>query len=397
MGRRASGYWDDRSGQYFVRLGEVSEKSGKRKPRPLLYDDGTPVAFGDDDGREQAIERIQAAIAKADELVKSPNVDALVRMFLVWHRERGSKPRTIYTHRWNLFKFIDFEHDGVRYGSRSPASITLADLTRFRKAMKANGWETGTIRIAYAAILAMWHWACRPVEDRDPPRLLDVNPFADLERPKKGKGRKLILPWATIRALVEFAETRTPTIFRRDRVRDVSRCLALRLIAETGCRPHEASELQWDWVFEGERVLVIPAEATKTGKEDRIVGLPDEVAARLAKLRHSGNAHKLWVFAMKGDRRTTPPLVKRIATWFNAVKADAAKAEPPLFIPETFTLYSLRHSFVSQARAGGIDLRELAPGMGHSADVAERVYAHAQIIEIRELMDRARAARERAA
>jgi integrase len=406
MPRQPKGYWDGRSGRYYARLGAVSSETGKCRAVMLRHEDGRPIAKGEQRAVALAVQRLLAAIERGERERASPTVATLIADFLEWHHARGSRPRTIGTHRWHLTKFARFEG----YDRRTAASITLADLTRWRKAMVAAGWQTGTLRGGYASILACWHWASRPVEDREPERIFAENPFDGLSRPRKGKGRKLVLPRATIERLIAIAEERTErpvegrahrckkAAVEREREGNRLRCLALRLMAETGCRPGEAAALRWEWVMEAERAVVIPAEFTKTpGKaEDRILGLSPDLAGRLAELRASGRSHRTWVFATAGDPRERPPAPKRLAVWFGGVKADAAKGEPPIVLPAEATLYTLRHSLVSQARAGGIDLRELAPAMGHSAAVSEATYAHAQVVEIRELMDRAREAIARA-
>jgi integrase len=362
----------------------------------LLHEDGRPIARGELAAVAAAIQRRLAEIEREERQQHGPTVAMLITEFLKWHRARGSRERTIYTHKWNLRKFASFAPGGIAYGSRPASSICLDDLSAWRESLEESGWSTGTIRIAYAAVLSCWHWAARPVERRIPARILSDNPFAGLERPARGDGRKLVLPWSTINALVEFAERRSPTVYKRERTRDSVRCLALRLIAETGCRPHEAYQLRWDWLHETERAIVIPKAHTKTNREDRIIGLSREMAAALGALRLAPHAHPIWVFSIATESRIRTPRVSRFDSWFRDLKAAAAKASPPIILPDGTTPYTLRHSFITHAKAVGIDLRRLADGMGHSAAVAESVYNHPQVNDITKFMDEVRERRSRA-
>jgi integrase len=390
MPRKASGYWDERSSRYYVRLGEIDPKTGRRRAVLLRHPDGSPIARGDDRAVAAAIQRLLARVAEEERRIAGPTVADLVNAFLAWHEEH-SKPRTVETHEYHLVRFCRHEWAGVQYQDRPAASITVADLTRYRRAMEARDCQTGYVKLAYASVLACWRWAARPVEGREPPRLLDANPFDGLQRPRKGRGRRLILPWPTIVAFLRFAQDRTRGVHSNGREHDRLRVLALRLMAECGCRPSEAVACRWDWVLEEERVVVIPAGAQKTGhrtQEDRIIGLSPELAAELAALR--GTTHPIFVFTPATDPRGAdrPPSVHRYNEWFRRLRGDANAAG--LALPDEATPYTFRHSLISQARAAGMDLRDLAPAMGHSADVAEKVYSHSQNEEIREKMDRVR-------
>jgi len=95
MARRPTGYWDERSKRYYVRLGEYSEKTGKRRALMLKNPDGKPVAFGDAQGVAAAVQRLLAAIDEAERRRGGPTVGQLSRGFLAWHKAHGSRPSTI--------------------------------------------------------------------------------------------------------------------------------------------------------------------------------------------------------------------------------------------------------------------------------------------------------------
>jgi integrase len=396
MPRIPEGYWCERSKRYYARLGPPSPKTGKSGAVMLKYPDGRPIAYGDLGAKAAAIQRLLAAREEARRRAAGPTVSDLIAGYLDWHERRGSKPRTIETHEEHLYKFEAFEWSGASYGARGAATIGVKDWTRYRKAMEARGCQTGYVKLAFASVAACWNWAARPVEDREPERLLASNPFAGLERPKRGRTRRPILPWPTIKALLDFAAGWVEEAsYERDLARNRLKLLALRLIAESGCRPGEAVGLRWEWVHEEERVIIIPAGEDKTGWKthvDRFIGLSPELAAELARVRASGVAHEVFVVAPRGEPRTKPPGVRQYDHWFRLLRRAAQGKEIP--IPGEVTPYALRHAMVTQARAGGIDLERLAPAMGHGVDVARDTYARSQAPEVVAIMDRARAARE---
>jgi integrase len=268
-----------------------------------------------------------------------------------------------------------FEHGGAPYCDRAAAAIELKDLTRVRRAMEQRQNKSGYIRHLYAAVLACWRWAARPVEGRSPERLIPSNPFEGLARPKPGKGKKIVLPWSTIKALVDFAEARAEIVNRGSRRKSRLRALCLRLIADSGCRPKEAVELQWPWLDLDRCLAVIPWQHHKTGfhdEQERFFGFTPETAALLKTHRDSDKAHPVYVFAPTADPRSRPPDRRDLRGWFWVLKKAALAAKVP--IPAGMSLYTLRRSFTTAAKKGGLSFKDTTLAMGHSEDVAEAIY-----------------------
>lgn len=367
--------------------GEISEVTGRRKYVILRDENGEKVKGNDHIGKVKALLRLQ------ERQHSGLRVDELISAYNEWHESKGSKPSTLANLNFHLTKFGRFEHKGIRYYDRPASSITLRDLARVRESMEERGCQSGYIRHLYAAVLACWRWAARPIEGREPERLLDVNPLEGAERPRKGKVRQVVVPWATIEALLEFAEDRAFSQTWSNCQLARKKVLMLRLVAESGCRPLEACSLEWDWVHLKERVIIIPPAQHKTGwhrGSERIFGLTERMAESLAPLYAARGliTHPRWVFALAGGRMPTRP---RFDHWFADLRTDAIEAGIP--IPSSMTLYSLRHSLVTQARQGGISYHDLAAHMGHSEQVAETIYSHLDPNFIRAQFDRMHAAR----
>lgn len=399
MPRKPGPRRDARSRTWIAQLGTPSPKTGRRGRVTLRNEDGTVVKYEDHAGAHAAFARLMAASEAQEKRVAGPTACDVVVEFIRWHEASGSMPDTIATHRWHLFRFLDFEHGGVRYNDRPAASIEVRDWTRFRKDMEAKGSQTGYVRLAFSSVHACWRWAARPVEDREPLRMIPANPFEGLKRPRKGKGRRLVLPWSTIQDLGRFvagwvdrphpegAHRNRKVAINRQRPANRLKALACRLIIECGCRPKEAAILRWDWVREADRVIEIPEEFIKI-HEDRLIALTPGMADELARLRGSGESHATWVFVPARDERRDELDAKKLAEWFSLARHAARKAG--IVLPPGTSLYTFRHSLVTLAREAGMDLRHIAPAFGHSAETAEGTYSHFRPNHIVGLMDEAR-------
>lgn len=390
---------DDRARTWIAQLGDKSEATGRRGRITLKYADGTNVRYEDKAGAYEAFSRKLKEVEAEEKKVTGPTTCDLVVEFIRWHEANGSMPNTVMTHRWHLFRFLDFEHGGVKYNDRPANSIGVADWTRYRKDMEARGLQTGTVRLAFSSVHACWRWAARPVEDRTPLRMIAANPFEGLKRPKKGKGRRLVLPWSTIQELKKFvaewvdrplpqsAERNQKVAINRQRPFNRLKSLACQLIIECGCRPKEAAILRWEWVKEKSRVIEIPEEFIKI-HEDRLIALTKDMAEKLGALRISGESHPTWVFIPADDVRMDELNPKKLAEWFSLARHAARKAG--IALPPGTSLYTFRHSLVTLAREAGMDLRHIAPAFGHSAETAEGTYSHFRPNHIVGLMDEAR-------
>jgi integrase len=383
---------------WIAQLGEKSETTGRRGRVVLRYEDGSKIPFGDKAGAYAAFARKLAEVEATQRRATGPTAYEVVKAYLLWHEAAGSKPNTIASHEWHLFHFLDFEWGGGPYRDRGAATFTVPDWTRYRKAMQAKGAETGYVRLAYSSVHACWHWASRPIEDREPLKLIPENPFSGLPRPKKGGKRKLVLPWATIKAVaaligpyVEREATghrNRKVATNRERAQNRLKALACRLIVECGCRPIEAAVLRWDWVHEDRRLIEIPREFIKT-HEDRQLGLTPELAGTLRQLRGSGEAHPVWVFRLATNPSTEEPDPHRLAEWFAGLRKMAR--EGGVDLPPGTSLYTFRHSLITLAREAGMPLKELAHAFGHTEETAQEHYLHVGGAHVVAVMDEARA------
>lgn len=386
MPRQIKPHWCARDKAWLVPLGEISEVTGRRRYVVLRDTEGQKIGYRDINGKIKALRRLEERASSG------LTVRELIIDYLNWHKDRGSRAATVADYEFHLSKFGLFEYQGVRYCDRPASSITLRDLARVRESMEERGCQSGYIRHLYSAVLACWRWASRPIEGRVPERLLTSNPLEGAERPRKGQARKLVIPWPTIIKLRQFAWSRAEKVKQPNIAKVWRKVWMLDLIAETGCRPGEACALEWSWVHEKERYILIPATAHKSGwrhGDDRIIGLTSKMSSILSAMRPDHpEAWPTWVFALPGQQK---PSRGRLDHWFADLREAAIESGIP--IPPTMTLYSLRHSLVTQARQGGISYQDLAAHMGHSEQVAEQIYSHLDPDFIRTQFDRMHAAR----
>lgn len=379
--------WCARDEAWLVPLGEVSEVTGRRKYVVLRDIEGRKITCNDHTGKIKALQSLQGRESTG------PLVWELIIDYLNWHDDRGSKQTTIADHEFHLNKFGLFEYKGIRYYDRPASSITLRDLARVRESMESRGCKSGYIRHLYSSVFACWRWAARPIEWREPERLLEANPFEGAERPRISRVQRSIVSWSTIWALLRFAAERAQRVNGVIAAAAWRKVWMLRLIAESGCRPIEACILDWSWVHEESRIIIIPSTHHKTGwsrGRDRTIGLTPGMATTLENLRLLESTHSTWVFAL-ADQACFPSR-HGLNHWFADLRRAAIAGG--IGIPPTMTLYTLRHSLVSQAHRGGVSYRDLALHMGHSEQVAESIYNHPDPTYVVAQFDRMHAARQ---
>jgi integrase len=98
-------------------------------------------------------------------------------------------------------------------------------------------------------------------------------------------------------------------------VSDVFEAVAIRLLILTARRRSEIEELRWDEIDLGERVITIPKERTKTGREDAFPMTARMVSLLEAVPRHNGP----YVFSRNGGHRAIKLNLKRARALLGAV------------------------------------------------------------------------------
>jgi integrase len=414
MPRKIAAWLDKRSHRYYVRLGEVDPKTGKRRPLMLRDERGKPIIEGDSDGKTKALARLIDERDAAERRRTGPSVDDLVVAYLNWHKAAGSADRTIEGHTYHLLRFTEFASDSVRYGDRAASDISVRDLKRMREEMESRGNNAGYIAHLYSSVKACWAWAARPVEDRDPIEpMIAHNPFHRLPVPKEERGDEKFVPVRMQINLIRFAEERHPTVHVNGRTKDGLMILALKLVVLSGCRPAEAIGLRWDEIDWENALAKIPAlrhstakgkrktddrRTHKTGKRTgkiRRIDIRPDVMKELKALNESSVRHPTWVFVV--PNRKERPTSRRFGAWFNRLRAAALAAHEAgskvgnknagVDLDPECTLYWFRHTFQS------IGVRVLSAGdvaglSGNSPEMVQSRYLHGEDLHVKDRADR---------
>lgn len=146
---------------------------------------------------------------------------------------------------------------------------------------------------------------------------------------------------------------------------------AIQLIALTGCRKSEISNLMWDEVDFDNGLLRL--RHSKVGP--RAVPLGDEAIALLASLKKTVGSN--WVFP---SRRGGGPIVGLQKVWYTL----RAKADLP-----GLRIHDLRHSFASEAINAGASLFLTGSVLGHRQAATTQRYAHLQSSPVRAIASNA--------
>ena len=155
------------------------------------------------------------------------------------------------------------------------------------------------------------------------------------------------------------------------------------LMADAGLRPGEACGIQWPDFDPVGRTLHVERSVEDSGRvktlktdKSRSVDLSPRLVSALLRLQASLEADAMlagedgistWVFI---TRAGTPPRPHRIAKTFKKVLRAAG-------LPPDFTLYCLRHTYVSHLIATGAPITYIAAQVGHSkVTTTLTYYAH---------------------
>lgn len=387
MGRRIKGWWDEKRGRWLVRMGPTSERTGKRTAIPLCDARGEPIARDDATGRDAAIARLAADRMPAP---SGPTVADVCRLYLDWHRAEGSSPRTIRTHWEQLGRFAGFVRDGLRYADRPAASIAPRDLAAIRRS------GMGSLRHLYASVLACWRWAARPIEDREPDRLIAANPLEGMIRPKGGQLAARAMSWDLARRMLRMARgwaSRPRKGHPRTRAMRWIKVQALVAMAYSGGRTAEIVTLEWGDIRWEDGVAAIPAARTKTRRTGRVryVPLLPRLIEILRVIERWPDRHERWVFATRWHDRAP-----RLRKWWRAIRDEIRPylAARGLVLPDGWRPYWLRHTVATQA-SRAVGREKAAKAMGHSPQVLDSTYDHVEADRVREVGDAVDRARKR--
>jgi integrase len=291
--------------------------------------------------------------------VKGATVDDVLVTFLEAAKDRGVRQSTLRAYRTvaktvgaDLGRVLIEELDAARVG------------TAFRR------WREEVGDVAAGRALQILRMAIRLAETRNlrAPGLPD--PTADLRMPKARRRGRLFTSEEYRRigeALEELAAVRPV-------YRDAAQ--AIRLLALTGCRRREVTELAWVEVDLPARLIRLPELRSKAGARE--VALGAAALAILAALRAEAVDPEGRVFPAGGGRHELSFAVQ--AAWKIVRKAAD--------LPADARLHDLRHSYVSTGLVANFSEAIVGRAVGHSTTATTRRYSHLSADPVREAVDR---------
>lgn len=197
--------------------------------------------------------------------------------------------------------------------------------------------------------------------------MISVNPAADLVKPAG---------YAHVRrALTPEEREHLLRILPTD-----ERFVLFELMLYCGCRPAEAAGVRYSDVIAKQGVPFLHIRGTKTANSDRFVPLPDEMS-KLRDKRPSSASCALTKAGTPFNTTSYKRLVKRLKRELNismGAKLYRNALVPPLPLAEDFTPYILRHTYCTDLKKKGVDIRIAKQLMGH-ADIrtTANIYDHA--------------------
>lgn len=196
--------------------------------------------------------------------------------------------------------------------------------------------------------------------------LITSNPAADLTRPKGSTKKR--------RALTEDERAHLLAVIPTD-----PRFVFFSLMLYAGCRPGEAANVKYEDLVERQGVYFLHIRGTKTANSDRLVPLAKELhplfldrpkkgfcALTQAGTQHNESSYKRMVESLK-----------RAMNISMGAKVYRNQLVPPLPLADDFVPYLLRHTFCTDLKKKGVDVRIARDLMGH-ADIktTANIYDH---------------------
>jgi integrase len=137
----------------------------------------------------------------------------------------------------------------------------------------------------------------------------------------------------------------------------------VRLLLVTGCRVREVMCARWEWVDLEASVLVVPADAHKTGQDgsERKIHLPPAACLILRELRRRSNTE--WLIGGDDDGH----LIGYWRMW------DALLEQAGI---TNLRIHDLRHNFASLGVSAGLSLPQIGGLLGHASPQTTQRYAH---------------------
>ena len=174
-------------------------------------------------------------------------------------------------------------------------------------------------------------------------KMIRENPAQDLVKPKAVYQKRRSITDEERRHLLQVIPTDPRFVF-------------FQLMLYCGCRPAEAAEVRFEDVTDVQGIPFLHIRGTKTANSDRLVPIPKELYPLLVSVQNKG----IVAPNSRGNKHT-----------------ESSYKRKPLPLAPDFVPYLLRHTYCTDLKKKGVDLRIARDFMGH-ADIqtTANIYDH---------------------
>jgi integrase len=244
----------------------------------------------------------------------------------------------------------------ARFGPRHPASITTATIDEWVAEMRARGLSSARIRCLLSALRVMLRRAERM-------QWIDRMPLFPESR---------TLPRAEPRALVLEHEWVLALLLQLERMEQREASRMVRVLAETGLRLRECSDLTWDRVtLEGGRAMLLITQ-TKAHQPRRVPLSRAACAALVEQAQQGDRQGKVWSVSSRSLQR------------HHQVARDAVCQRLGLGedVRRQWCIHTLRHTCLTRLASAGWTGPQLQAFAGHASLAVTQRYIHSSAVAL---------------
>jgi len=293
--------------------------------------------------------------------MKLSNASLLDRFYQYMVVERRLADNTVESYSRDLGRFLEYYDEQ----KRSFFDADRLELLAFLNKQREQGLSSRSLARMLSSIKTFYYFLTSE-------RLLERNPFFDMQSPRIGGKLPSVMTRDEVVALLNAPDTDTP-LGLRDKA-------LLEILYATGVRVSELLSLEFKTInLDAGFVTVIGK-----GSKERIVPLGMEAIERVRNYIEAGRPH------LADSSKTTLLFLNRNGGalsrqgFWKVVKKYCLIAG----IVKDVSPHTLRHSFATHLLEGGADLRSVQLMLGHSDIVTTQIYTHIAQDSLRKLHDK---------
>ncbi|MCK4835107.1 MAG: site-specific tyrosine recombinase XerD [Candidatus Aminicenantes bacterium] len=274
--------------------------------------------------------------------------------------EKGLSNNTIYSYKQELEKLKQyFQNNKINH-----SAVSEQQAIQFIKTEAIKGIALATQSHLISALKSFYKYLVSE-------GMMDHNPFANIEFPKKWKILPHYMSISQVIALLNTPDQTRPLGIRNKAI--------LELMYGTGLRISETTELKLENIYARESFIRVMGK----GNRERVIPLGDKaknfLEIYLKEIRPTllKNKNNTTVFLnRRGEKLTRQGLWKIIKGYGRQ-----------LGIASTFTPHTLRHSFATHLMEKGADLRSVQMMLGHSSISTTEIYTYLTKDKVKKMYD----------